>query len=223
MNYSKADFNDKQNCCGCSACYNICPTNCIQMIEDAEGFIYPKIDEKSCIDCKLCKIVCPVLNGKEQTKMPVFYGSKNKDNEIRLKSSSGGIFFSIAEYVISNGGMVFGAAFDNNMALEHIEVENVEGIYKLMGSKYLQSNIKNTYVRAEQYLKDNKIVLFTGTPCQISGLKTFLQKDYENLYLVDVVCHGVPSPKVFREYMKELNAINKSKIKDIHFRDKRLG
>lgn len=193
------------------------------MLEDLEGFIYPKIDKAYCINCNLCKKVCPILNRKEQIETPVFYGSKNKDGGIRLKSSSGGIFFSIAEYVISNDGIVFGAAFVNNMVLEHIEVDNIEGLYKLMGSKYLQSNIKNTYSKVEQYLKKNKIVLFTGTPCQIAGLKTYLQKDYEHLYLVDVVCHGAPSPKVFREYIEELSTLNETEIKDIYFRDKRSG
>ena len=185
------------NCSGCSACFNICPQRCISMVEDKEGFLYPRINKEKCINCGLCKKACPALATDKYVVPSTFYACKSKNEELRSKSSSGGVFSSLAEYVIHNNGVVFGAAFNRNMELSHIGVNKKEDLSKLMGSKYLQSDLKNTFNEVKTYLCNNRFVLFSGTPCQVAGLKAYLQDDYKNLYLADLACHGVPSPKIF--------------------------
>ena len=206
---------DDKECVGCQACKNICPRNAINMIQKEDGFCVPEIDENKCINCKLCEKVCPVLNvKKEEDGLPESYACINNNEEIRMESSSGGIFTLIAEEILNEDGIVFGVSFNENLELNHVEVRNKENLKFLRGSKYLQSNIGNTFKLAEDYLKQNRKVLFTGTPCQIEGLKCFLRKDYNNLYTQDVICHGVPSRKVFEKY------INENKAKKIYFRNK---
>ena len=229
---------DKKNCCGCSACAQICPRKCILMQEDDEGFLYPKVDKKSCIDCHLCERVCPVLNQSKPKKPLKVYASINKDENIRLCSSSGGIFTALAEKVIAEGGVVFGARFDDKWEVVHDYVETKEDLSKFRGSKYVQSRIENCYKEAEVFLKAGRIVLFSGTPCQIAGLILFLKKSYNNLLTVDFVCHGVPSPGVWRRYLKEeiarqcdrKNTVlprpiseKDTRVTGISFRDKALG
>lgn len=192
---------DKNLCSGCHACYNICPQNCITMDADDEGFLYPDIEQEKCVSCGRCKTVCPVLREYNGHKRGQAYACINKNDEIRMNSSSGGIFTLIAEYVTEQGGIVFGASFDSELNVHHIEVKNKDGLYKLRGSKYLQSRIGNTYAVAESYLKQGRIVLFSGTPCQISGLKAYLGKEYDNLIMQDIICHGVPSPMVWQKYL----------------------
>lgn len=228
------DIKNNYDCCGCGACEQICPKKCIVLSEDQEGFVYPNVDKDICIDCGLCEKACPVINeGVEREPLHV-YGAMNKNEEIRLKSSSGGIFTILAEQTIADGGVVFGARFNEKWEVQHNYTEIIEGIEALSVSKYVQSHIGNSYKEVEQFLKSSRKVLFVGTPCQVAGLKRFLRKDYENLLLVDFICHGVPSPKVWRMYLDELirtkcgvgkNSVSLSlnEISNISFRDKSNG
>ena len=193
----------KKDCCGCSACVGKCPKQCIRLEEDEEGFLYPKVDEAVCIGCGICEKVCPVLNQGGRHEPLQVYAAKNKDEEIRMKSSSGGIFTLLAEKVIQEGGVVFGAAFSSDWEVVHTYAETLEGVAAFRGSKYMQSRMGTSYKDAERFLKQGRTVLFSGSPCQIRGLKLFLRKDYDNLLAVDFICHGVPSPKVWRAYLKE--------------------
>ena len=172
------------------------------MIEDEKGFKYPKINENKCINCGLCEKVCPILNKRKITNAPKAYACINKDEDIRKNSSSGGIFTLIAEEIIDRGGVVFGAQFDNDFNVIHSYTNNKNKIYKFRGSKYVQSIIGDNYKIVKSFLEEGKYVLFTGTPCQVEGLYAFLQKDYDNLYTGDIICHGVPSPKVWRKYLE---------------------
>lgn len=194
---------NKQDCCGCSACVQRCPKHCITLKEDGEGFLYPHVNSDECIDCGLCEKVCPELHHGERHIPLEVYAAKNKDESIRMQSSSGGIFTLLAEKVIQEGGVVFGAAFDANWEVMHTYAETMEGLVDFRGSKYMQSRIGTAYQDAEYFLKQGRKVLFSGSPCQIKGLKLFLRKNYDNLIAVDFICHGVPSPKVWREYLKE--------------------
>lgn len=192
----------KQDCSGCHACYNVCPVNCITMIGDKEGFLYPKVDDTKCINCGLCEKVCPILNKEKIQNEPHAYACLNKDERIRMESSSGGIFTLLAEQVIDDGGVVFGAIFYKKFAVIHSYVESKEELSKLRGSKYVQSIIGNTYKQAKGFLTQGRKVLFTGTPCQIGGLKSYLGQFYGNLICIDIVCHGVPSPDVWHKYVE---------------------
>ena len=194
---------DKSLCCGCSACVLRCPKQCISLHEDHEGFLYPKVDIETCIDCALCEKVCPILNEGNKRKPSKVYAAINKDEKIRLESSSGGIFTLLAEQTIREGGVVFGARFNDKWNVIHSWTDTIEGIADFRGSKYVQSTIGDTYREAKDFLKQGRKVLFSGTPCQIAGLKKYLRKDYDNLLTVDVVCHGVPSPLVWRTYLDE--------------------
>lgn len=218
---------DKAKCCGCNACVQRCPKQCITMHEDEEGFLYPEVDVKDCIDCGLCEKVCPVLNQSESRLPLQVFAAKNKNEEQRLRSSSGGVFILLAERIIKQGGVVFGARFDKNWEVEHAFAETIEELQPLMRSKYVQSRIGNTYCEVEHFLKEGRQVLFVGTSCQIASLKNFLRKDYENLLAVDFICHGVPSPRVWRKYLEDIKSecgkVSKSKISGVNFREKQLG
>lgn len=198
------DIKDKKDCCGCSACVQKCPKQCITLKADNEGFLYPLVDKQVCIDCNLCEKVCPVLNQASNKKPLRVYAAKNNDTKIINRSSSGGIFYLLAEKILAENGIVIGATFNENWEVCHTYINKQEDINKLQGSKYVQSKIGNTYKDAEVFLKDGKKVLFTGTPCQIAGLHKFLRKEYENLYCVDVICHGAPSPGVWNDYLNTL-------------------
>lgn len=221
------EITDKRDCCGCSACAQICPQQCITMSEDGEGYSYPRVDKQACIGCGLCERVCPVMDPCEPVVPKVVYAAKNRDERVRLQSSSGGIFTPLAERVIGEGGVVFGAQFDQEWRVVHSHTESVEGLAPMRGSKYVQSVIGRSYKLAEAFLKEGRKVLFCGTPCQIAGLNHFLRREYDNLLTVEVVCHGVPSPKVWREYLLERvgNVANNPAglISDISFRDKSAG
>ena len=195
---------DKSQCCGCTACVSICPKQCITMREDEEGFLYPVVDSSHCIDCNLCKKVCPELYPKEMREPLHVYAAKHKNEQVRLASSSGGIFTLLAEKIIDEGGVVFGVRFNNNWDVVHDYTETMEGLAVFRGSKYVQSYMGDCYLKAKSFLEQGRKVMFTGTPCQIAGLKNFLRKDYDNLLTVDVVCHGVPSPKVWQVYLDEI-------------------
>ena len=232
------NITDKHNCCGCSACASICPKHCITMQADNEGFLYPKVNETDCIDCGLCEKVCHELHPFEERKPQKVYAAINKDEEVRLKSSSGGIFYLLAEKTIAEGGVVFGARFDEQWQVVIDYAETMEGVKAFMGSKYVQARMETAYTDAKRFLTEGRKVLFSGTPCQIAGLHHFLRKPYDNLLTVDIVCHGVPSPLVWKEYLKELierpkgvagnNSVlsslkEKPVITGISFRDKSEG
>ena len=213
------EISNKQKCCGCSACIQACPTQCMSFNEDEQGFCYPLVDKDRCIDCGLCEKVCPSLNQIEKRKPQSAYAAINPNEEIRMKSSSGGIFTMLADRIIKDGGVVFGARFNETWEVIHDFTETEEGLEPFRGSKYVQSRIGETYKQAKVFLDGNRKVLFTGTPCQIAGLKKYLRKEYDNLLTVDVVCHGVPSPLVWREYLKN----RLPGITHISFRDKSTG
>lgn len=232
-------IDSKEKCCGCWACVQRCPKHCITMVEDDEGFLYPKVDSSLCIDCSLCEKVCPVINQGEPRIPDVVYAAKNLNEEIRMASSSGGIFTLLAEEVIAKGGVVFGARFNEEWDVVHDYTETIEGLSAFRGSKYVQSRVGKCYSQVEEFLKKGRKVLFSGTPCQIAGLKRFLRKEYDNLLTVDFICHGVPSPGIWREYLKEettrqcggkntvlshpvLNGRD-ARIESISFRNKSLG
>lgn len=198
------NITDKSKCCGCSACVQSCPKQCIAMREDKEGFLYPKVDATKCIDCGLCEKVCPVLNVAEDRLPQTVLAAKNKNEQIRNTSSSGGIFTILAEQVINDGGVVFGARFNGKWEVVHSYAETVEDLAAFRGSKYVQSVIGDSFKQTEAFLKQGRKVLFSGTPCQIAGLKRYLRKAYSNLLTVECVCHGVPSPLVWREYLNEI-------------------
>lgn len=217
---------DKQNCCGCEACVQRCPKQCITMQSDHEGFLYPKVNEEICIHCGLCEKVCPIINTTTEREPLKILGAKANNDEIVRKSSSGGIFSLIAEKVLNQNGVIFGAKFDKNWNVVHDYTDNINELDVFRRSKYVQSLIGDTFQKAEDFLKAGRLVLFTGTPCQIKGLKLFLRKDYKNLLTVDFVCHGVPSPAVWNMYLDayiKKTGIQRSNIKQINFRDKKYG
>lgn len=212
---------DKSQCCGCNACVQACPKQCISMREDSEGFLYPHVDTSLCVDCGKCEKVCPVLSQGTPSRPLKIYAAINPNEIIRLQSSSGGIFTLLAEQVINEGGVVFGARFDESWQVIHDYAETLEGLASFRGSKYVQSRIGDTYQQAEAFLKQGRQVLFTGTPCQIAGLRRFLRKEYDNLLAVDFVCHGVPSPLIWRKYLSEVSQSHSTaSITSVSFRDK---
>lgn len=212
----------KQECCGCSACAEICPRQCVKMQADSEGFFYPIMSE-GCISCGLCLKVCPMHSSNDEKRPESVYAAYNTNETIREKSSSGGIFFILAKNVIVKKGVVFGVRFDKKWKAIFDYTESLAGIYPFLGSKYVQAEVGDTYKIVRGFLEQNRLVLFSGTPCQIAGLKTFLRKSYDNLVTVDIVCHGVPSPKVWEKYVHLLGKANKQGIKNINFRFKKTG
>lgn len=216
------DVTIKEECCGCTACKNICPVNAIEMQEDEEGFLYPIVNEEKCIKCGLCKKVCPVLNPKVEKKEQYAYIFQNSNEDVRKQSTSGGAFSAIAENVIDKGGIVYGAIFDSNFNVIHSGIENKKELYKFRNSKYVQSNLGDVFVEIKQNLDADRWVCFSGTSCQIEGLKNYLGKEYEKLLLVDVVCRAVPSPLIWKKYLKLKQEENKD-ISRVYFRDKIYG
>ena len=214
---------DKHNCCGCSACASICPKHCITMQADSEGFLYPAVNEADCIDCGLCEKVCHELHPYEERKPQKVYAALNKDEEVRLKSSSGGIFYLLAEKIIAEGGVVFGARFDEQWQVVIDYAETMDGVRAFMGSKYVQARMDTAYADAKRFLKEGRKVLFSGTPCQIAGLNHYLRKPHDNLLTVDIICHGTPSPKVWSRYLDEVVTAGRKAIHDVQFRNKRNG
>lgn len=192
---------DKHNCCGCSACAQICSKHCIEMVEDQEGFLYPRVNGSLCVNCGVCEKVCPFSEpGQENTPLKV-YAAINKDEEVRRVSSSGGMFTLLASQTILERGVVFGVKFGEDWRVAIDSTETIEGLEQFRGSKYIQATVGDAYRRCEQLLKDGRQVLFSGMPCQIAGLKKYLRREYANLMTCDLICHGVPSPKVWEKYL----------------------
>lgn len=219
----RIEIDCKGNCSGCSSCMQACPQGCISMQADEEGFIYPEVDDSQCIGCGLCLTSCPFNIRKPNDKQPLAYGGWNNNPKIKENSSSGGIFSAIAQMVIANHGVVFGAAFDQALHLRHQMVAECDDLIMLRGSKYLQSDIGDSYREVQEKVLGGQQVLFSGTPCQVAGLKSFLGHDYDNLITIDLVCHGVPSPQIFRYYKEKLEKEHGSKIINYRFRDKSTG
>lgn len=222
MNTEIKLFENKADCCGCGACYNACPQEAISLGKDEYGFIIPKIDTTRCIMCGLCCKVCPIKNENILNKPTSAYAVALKDINTLKKSASGGAFAGIAHYFLTQGGIVYGASYGKNLYVHHISVKNIKDLEKLQDSKYVQSDIEKSYIKVRENLMDGKKVLFCGTPCQIAGLKSFLNKDYEKLYTIDLVCHGVPNYQLFIDGINSLVEVG-DKIKKVSFRSKENG
>ena len=216
------EINDKVNCSGCTACYAVCPQSAIEMKLDEEGFKYPWVDKNRCVECGLCNSVCPILNkrkiGEENTSG---YIVQNKNDSIRLKSTSGAAINAIAEYVISCGGVVFGCEFSDDRVCRHTMATDISDLGKFQGSKYVQSELGDCFKSIKEQLDADKKVLFIGMPCQVAGLESYIKRNKENLYLMDLACHGVPSPGVWKRYLKEQFGSNK--VISMQFRNKTRG
>lgn len=212
-------------CVGCLSCQNICPVSAIQTYFDFEGFCFPRIDKSKCIHCEKCMEVCPANDRekKEENKInkPIAcYSAYTKDDSIRYQSSSGGIFPELAKQIIAVGGVVFGAEYDKEFNVIYTWADKDEDLKKFSGSKYVQCYMGKSYKEIKIFLEQKRVVLISGTPCMISAIKSYLGKEYENLYSIDIVCHGVPAPGIWRFMLK---SYNKEAIEDIKFRDKRFG
>lgn len=212
----------KDRCCGCAACEQKCPKHAICMTEDKNGFQYPVIDQSQCVNCKKCVQVCPVSNTTERTDdLQKCYAAQNREQQEVLESSSGGVFSLLARAVIQQGGVVVGAAFDEKFEVKHLVIETEEELYKIRGSKYVQSNTEGIYKQVRTYLGKKRLVFFSGTPCQVNGLYGYLGGSSDLLITTDLVCHGVPSPVVWRKYKDERT--EGDNIQKVNFREKSNG
>lgn len=221
------DIKSKLDCCGCTACASICSYNAITMIPDTLGFLYPKVNPDFCVNCGLCDKICQFHSDYEcynNYKLPEAYQFRLRDEYQLMKSQSGGAFYALACCFIDVGGVVYGAAFTDSLNVSHQKVTNKENLEKLRMSKYVQSDMRGVFIQVKEDLKNGVKVLFSGTSCQISGLKSFIpNRLQDNLYCIDIICHGVPSPKIWNDYVDYLQKKRKSRIKKACFRDKRFG
>ena len=212
----------KEDCCGCTACMNVCPKSAIEMEMDEEGFLYPKVHKSKCINCGLCKNVCPILNkNKNENFNQKGYIFQYKEDDIRLESTSGGFFTAIAEYILKNKGVVYGVSLDKNFVAKHERVTDKQDLWKFRNSKYVQSDPNKTFKQVKQDLGKKLLVCYSGTACEIEGLKFYLNKAYDNLITVDVICRGVPSPLLWKKYIEEKN--KNGQIDKVYFREKKYG
>lgn len=220
-------FDRKQDCCGCTACRNICPNSAIHMKPDEEGFLYPFIKEESCVNCELCKKVCAFQSGYDIScnfDIPYVYAVKHRDEKVRLSSTSGGAFTALSDYILSQNGIIYGVKFDEQFNIIHSKAVTKEERDNFKGSKYVQSDLKDSFIEIKSLLKEGKYILFTGTPCQVSGLKSYLKNiNMEKLFLCDIVCHGTPSPLMWKEHIKYTELKKKSKIINYYCRSKIKG
>ena len=222
MSYFKTQ--NKKDCCACSACIQGCPVQAISFVNDVEGFAYPAIDKDTCINCGLCERICPVSNSKyDNSEAPEVYASLLKDVEERKKSTSGGLFYAIAEWVLEKGGVVFGAAMNEHHQVRHITVENNLDLQLLRGSKYVQSAMGDTFLQVKKKLEEGRWCYFTGTGCQVAGLKAFLRKDYSTLITSDIVCHGVPSQWLYDQHISYIEKKYKGTVIEYQFRNNEKG
>lgn len=216
---------EKNMCCGCTACLSICPQKCISMVSDEEGFLYPSVDKDLCVECGACEKVCPIQNPIQETpaeqKACIL---RSRDISIRKNGAAGGFFYSLGCQVIKNGGVVWGVILDDAFHAMHMSTSSEGDLAKYAGSKYMQSVVGvNTFRSIKADLNNGRQVLFSGTPCQVEGLLSFLNKDYENLITVDMVCHSVPSPMIFDKYLQYISKKYNEKIVNVRFRDKKYG
>lgn len=236
------EIRNKQDCCGCTACVSVCPEQCIIMVQDNEGFMYPFIDKDKCINCHLCEKKCPVLGRTkvvaspdiDKTEinrkavetadyLPGSYVCFLKEDKVREQSTSGGFFTALAQYVFHQGGIVYGVILDDNQNVIHTLAEDELGLAKMRRSKYVQSNQVGVFQSVKEKLQQGRLVLYTGTPCQVAGLKSYLGCEYENLIAVDIFCHGVGSPLYWERYVQYISQKMKSKVKEVRFREKTYG
>lgn len=216
--------NNKYLCSGCTACKNICPQNAIEMIEDEEGFKYPVINKDLCIECGLCFKSCPNVEKNSKNNIIEVYGAKNKNNEERATSRSGGVFVAMSDYILENNGIIYGAKLNNDFSVSHFRATNKEERFYLKGSKYVQSDMGDTIKKVKEDLLENKKVLFSGTACQVAGVLSAIPKNLqEKLYTCDLICHGVPSPKIYEQFLEYIEKTENKKIKEFIFRDKDFG
>ena len=218
---SYLESENKYDCSGCQACKNICPKDCISMEYDNEGFLYPVIDKLKCVNCQKCINVCEYNKEISEVSNQKVYAARNKDENIVKKSSSGGLFIPLSDYILEENGMICGAKFNEEYLVTHDITNNKEIRDSFCGSKYLQSNVGDIYKEVEKNLKVGRKVLFTGTPCQVDGLKNYLNKEYDNLVLMDFVCHGVPSPILFKKHIDKKSKKYKDNISNLTFRYKK--
>lgn len=215
---------NKSECSGCTACMNICPKNAIKMVCDEEGFKYPVIDKNKCINCGACFRICPNVKKEEKNTIMEAYGAKHKDKKEQFTSRSGGAFIAISDYILEQNGVIYGAELKENFTVVHNRAITKEERDKFKGSKYIQSDMNDIIKRVQKDLCDNKKVLFSGTPCQVASVNACIKDKYkENLYTCDLICHGVPSEKIFRNFLEYIQKINDKNIKEFIFRDKRFG
>ncbi len=217
----KGLFEQKNCCCGCGACMAACPSQAIEMVSDREGIPYPKIIQEKCVDCGQCKRVCPVKHHNFIERERLYFGAQAKDDSLRFSSSSGGVFPVLAQHILKQGGVVFGAAMEADGTVRHRDIQMLSDLPLLQKTKYVQSDMGDCYEKIARYLRGGGQVLFTGTPCQCQALKLYLGKERENLILVDLVCYGVPSPGIWKKYVRELERKYKGKFAGYCFRDKR--
>lgn len=210
-------------CTGCAACFNVCRHDAIRMVADEEGFLRPNINADACVDCGLCVKACPANTEANRHEIPLLvYSGWSKNEDIRLSSASGGAFAEIASYFIEEmHGVVFGVAMSDKLEAYNVAITETADLKRLQGSKYIPSKIGETYRQAEHYLREGRKVLFSGTPCQIAGLKNYLRKEYDNLFTVDLICHGVPSKRIFDDYIRYLEKKLQHKVYDVKFRCKK--
>ncbi len=216
-------FEIQKLCCGCSACVSVCPKDCLTLKRDSDGFYRPVFCADNCIDCDLCKRACPLLCQPKKNDNVLAYGAVAKDGDIRLSSSSGGVFTVLATEIINKGGVVFGAAFDKDFSVHHQAAFSVEEAKCFRGSKYVQSYMGNCYTQIKEMLDEDRWVYFSGTPCQVAGLISFLNKRYDKLITQDFICHSVPSPLVWDAYKAFRQAEAGGKITSVSFRAKEVG
>lgn len=214
-------YSKKEECCGCGACADKCQAQAIRMLRDKEGFDYPHVDSSLCVRCGKCETVCPVKNDFHGTCKNQYMGAQAKADKIRHSSSSGGTFSILAEYILSRKGVVYGAGYSEQMEVVHQRISDLRQLEIIKRTKYVQSRTQGIFLSVEQSLKEERWVLFCGTPCQAHALRLFLGQEYEKLIIVDLVCYGVPSPGIWHDYVKYLERKNHGKMTDFSFRDKR--
>ena len=220
------EVKEEKNCCGCRACENICPKKAIHMEENIEGFSYPIVDKSKCIGCGLCRKVCPILNNLDRIEYyenPLCYAAKTTNKDLQMKSSSGGLFGIFANYILDNNGLVVGCEIDDKHKVKHTIVDKKDNLEKIMGSKYVLSDLDHIFIKLREELNKGRLILFSGTPCQVSSLLMFLNKKYDNLYTVEVICHGAPSQKLFSKYIKYLENKYDAKLEEFKFRSKKAA
>ena len=218
------DAKNKASCCGCSACFAACPVGAISFKADNEGFLYPEINGEKCIECGKCVAVCPLKSdGKDSMETHSFFAVKHREKDTMLKSSSGGFFTAAAHWILENGGVVYGVIFDENIRAVHARADSKEALERMRLSKYVQSDLGDTFRQVKQDIQSGIPVLFTGTPCQVKGINGYLGREHENLYTMDLICHGVPSPLMFSEHIKLIEKRRRARVVNYKCRSKVNG